>query len=173
MSHRLTTSKRTSYSPQSPKTQGLATITEKTTVTTATEQPVMILTMVNKISNVVTKTASKIKFSQNSINKNFGDKVKLNDRIHKLRNEPSSFVEVPAIRVIKLKNLPQNIQDRLMQQGARADDLFSIDNRRLYVAQQSGAKIQTILVKLEDLKDINLDKRFSTNNGGVSIKVRK
>ncbi|RRJ90616.1 hypothetical protein EG240_07925 [Paenimyroides tangerinum] len=71
-----------------------------------------------------------------------------------------------------MRDLPENIQRKLLAQGSYADAVFTLDNRRLYAAREAGVRVNTIWATPEDLSRINLDGRFSTDNSGNSIRVR-
>jgi RHS repeat-associated protein len=122
-------------------------------------------------------------FSQNSIRKNFSNGTPVQDVTEAISANPKiaqNFDE--PIRLMKLENLPDNVQEKLISQGAQKGDIFSLDNRRLYAAQQGGADaINARFVTQADLNaeaklngefPINLNKRFSTENAGRSIEVR-
>ena len=114
-----------------------------------------------------------ILFSQDSINIIFEDGRNVNSLIHRLINDPAYINEVEPIRKVRLRDLPANVQDRLLSQGAHKDSVFSLDNRRLYAAKKAGiSKIPSRWATQEELAKINLDRRFSTRNGGKSIRTR-
>ncbi len=83
-----------------------------------------------------------------------------------MSNNPNYYQNVKPIRVIKFQDLPQNIQTKLISQGANPHGIYSLDNRRLLAAREAGSKINIEYVKPQDVPDIKLDKRFSTKNGG-------
>lgn len=62
-----------------------------------------------------------------------------------------------------MKDLHVNIQERLLKQGAHADAVFTLDNRRLYADREAETKVNIRWATPEDLADINLNKRFSTD----------
>ena len=37
-----------------------------------------------------------------------------------------------------MRDLPANVQERLLSQGAHKDSVFTLDNRRLYAAKTAG-----------------------------------
>lgn len=112
-------------------------------------------------------------FSQDNISKNFSDGSSVNDLIEKVKNDPSYMDNVEPIRTVNMKDLPQNVQARLKAQGAPENAVFSLDNRRLYVAQEAGLnEIPSRWATEEDLNKINLNRRFSTKDGGKTIEVR-
>jgi len=118
------------------------------------------------------KNPFEIFFSQDSISPVFDDGSKLNNLMGLLTNNPKSAGTVKPIRLIRMKDLPENIQNKLLKQGSHADAVFTLDNRRLHAAREAGAKVNTRWATPDDLAEINLDKRFTTKNAGKSITVR-
>ncbi|WP_339353676.1 hypothetical protein [Xenorhabdus budapestensis] len=113
-------------------------------------------------------------YSQNDINPMFDDGRNINDLKHRLIRDPSYINRVEPIRKVRIKDLPVNTQERLISQGAHKDSVFSLDNRRLYAAKEAGiSKIPSRWATPEELNQINLDRRFSSEDGGKSIQVRK
>ncbi|WP_438287241.1 RHS repeat-associated core domain-containing protein [Pantoea ananatis] len=114
-----------------------------------------------------------ILFSQDSINGVFEDGRNVNGLTHRLINDPSYINEVEPIRKVRMRDLPANVQERLLSQGAHKDSVFSLDNRRLYAAKEAGvSKIPSRWATPEELSKINFDRRFSTGDGGKSIRTR-
>ncbi|HFL5872618.1 TPA: RHS repeat domain-containing protein, partial [Serratia marcescens] len=112
-------------------------------------------------------------FSQDSINPVFDDGRNVNELIHRLKNDPSYINQVEPIRKVRMRDLPENVQERLISQGAHKDSVFSLDNRRLYAAKEAGvAKIPSRWATQEELSKINLNRRFSTKKSGRSIRTR-
>lgn len=98
-----------------------------------------------------------IRFSQDSINSKFLDGRTVEGLIEGLRNGTINSESIPPIRVI--------IRDGVYH---------SIDNRRLYACQQANVKVSYEIVNEADLpKRLTNRKRFSTNNNGVSVEIRK
>ncbi|MFP1839220.1 RHS repeat domain-containing protein [Lonsdalea quercina] len=115
-----------------------------------------------------------ILFSQDSIAGSFSDGGSINELVHRLKNNPSYINEVEPIRKVRMRDLPTNVQERLMSQGAHKDSVFSLDNRRLYAAKEAGiSKMPSRWATSEELAEINLNRRFSTETGGKGITVRK
>ncbi|MDW6093944.1 RHS repeat-associated core domain-containing protein [Vibrio rhizosphaerae] len=115
-----------------------------------------------------------ILFSQDSIDGSFSDGSSINGLVHRLKNDPSYINKVEPIRKVRMRDLPTNVQERLMSQGAHKDSVFSLDNRRLYAAKEAGiSKIPSKWATPEELAEINLNRRFSTETGGKDIRVRK
>lgn len=114
-----------------------------------------------------------ILFSQDSINVVFEDGRNVNGLTHRLVNDPAYINEVESIRKVRMQDLPADVQNRLLSQGAHKDSVFSLDNRRLYAAKAAGiSKIPSRWATPEELSKINLDRRFSTLDGGKSIRLR-
>lgn len=51
--------------------------------------------------------------------------------------------------------------------------VFSIDNRRLYAARIAKVHVNSRWASVEELNTINLNRRFSTINGGGLPRVRQ
>ncbi|WP_143557500.1 RHS repeat domain-containing protein, partial [Snodgrassella alvi] len=113
-------------------------------------------------------------FSQDDIGSNFSDKRSVNELIHRLKNDPSYVNNLEPIRKVRMRDLPADIQTKLLSQGAHRDSVFSLDNRRLYAAKEAGiSKIPSRWATPGELSSDSLVRRFSTKTGGKSIKVRK
>lgn len=117
------------------------------------------------------KNPFEIFFSQDSLNPIFEYDSKLNNSVGLLKNNPEAE-SIEAIRLVWIKDLPVNIQEKLLKQGAHADAVFTLYNRRLYAAREAGTKVNTRWATPENLAEINLNKRFSTDNAAMSIKIR-
>ncbi|MDE6627366.1 MAG: hypothetical protein K2K56_13510 [Lachnospiraceae bacterium] len=76
------------------------------------------------------------------------------------------------IRLVKFKNLPEDVQTKLKIQGVSEYTVFSLDNRRLYAAKQALVKINSRWATEEELLEINLLDRFSTVTAGKSINLK-
>ena len=114
-----------------------------------------------------------ILFSQDSVNPMFNDQTKISSLIYKLKNDPSYINKIEPIRKVRMKDLPANIQERLLSQGAHKDSVFTLDNRRLYAAKEAGvSKIPSKWATADELSKIDLERRFSTKNGGKSVRLR-
>ncbi|WP_370389918.1 RHS repeat domain-containing protein [Snodgrassella alvi] len=114
-----------------------------------------------------------ILFSQDDISPNFSDNRSVNELIHRLKNDASYVNNLEPIRRVKMRDLPVNIQEKLLSQGAHKDSVFSLDNRRLYAAKKAGVtRISTRWATKEELSSSALARRFSTKNAGKSILVR-
>ncbi|WP_197094757.1 RHS repeat domain-containing protein [Erwinia sorbitola] len=112
-------------------------------------------------------------YSQNDINPIFDDGRSINDLKHRLINDPSYINQVEPIRKVRMLDLPANVQERLLSQGAHKHSVFSLDNRRLYAAKEAGiSKIPSRWATPAELAEIKIDRRFTTQNGGESIGVR-
>lgn len=114
-----------------------------------------------------------ILYSQNDINPIFDDGRSINDLKHRLINDPSYINQVEPIRKVRMRDLPANVQERLLSQGAHKHSVFTLGNRRLYAAKEAGIpKIPSRWATPAELAEIKLDRRFTTPNGGKSIGVR-
>ena len=112
-------------------------------------------------------------YSQDDINPIFDDGRNVNVLKHRLINDPSYAMQIEPIRKVKMKDLPEEVQERLISQGAHKDSVFSLDNRRLYAAKEAGiSKIPSRWATTEELAEIRLDRRFTTQDGGKTIKVK-
>jgi hypothetical protein len=122
------------------------------------------------LSSVSPKT---VLFSQDDISPNFTDKRSVNELIHRLKNDPSYVNNLEPIRKVRMRDLPADIQEKLLSQGAHKDSVFSLDNRRLYAAKEAGiSKIPSRWATQVELSSNTIGRRFTTENGGKSIKLR-
>jgi RHS repeat-associated protein len=101
-----------------------------------------------------------IRFTQDSIGKNFGETTEhageaVENLIKGLKKGSIKAKELPAIRIFE-----------------KDGKVWSLDNRRLYAAQQAGVDIKYVWVKAKDVATEIKDK-FNPINDGLSIKVRK
>jgi hypothetical protein len=94
-----------------------------------------------------------IKFTQDSIGKEFKNGQKLEDITKGLKTGKISPDDFPPIRVFE-KN------------GKK----FTLDNRRLKVFQDAGIKIPTVKATAKEIKDEAF--KFTSKNGGDSIRIR-
>ena len=107
-----------------------------------------------------------IKFSQNDIGKTMDGGYTVAGTAAELAANPSRAALIDPIRLVKFKSLPENIQSRLLKQGASKSDVFSLDNRRLAAARMAKSQVNTRWATQKDLDSINLDRRFSTETAG-------
>ncbi|MCP9268481.1 DUF6531 domain-containing protein [Xenorhabdus sp. XENO-1] len=118
-----------------------------------------------------------ILFSQDSIADVFKDRRSLGDSIRELIHNPSLASGVPEIRLVELQKLPfkiRNIYERPWAYGKQYNPIISLDNRRVYMAQQAG--LSTLPARWATKKEINdsiSNNRFTTKNGGADIDVRR
>lgn len=106
-------------------------------------------------------------YSQNDINPIFDNGRSINDLKHRLINDPSYINQVDPIRKVRMRDLPESVQERLLSQGAHKNSVFSLDNRRLYAAKEAGiSKIPSRWATPAELAEIRLDRRFTTTDGG-------
>ncbi|MWP47746.1 hypothetical protein [Gilliamella sp. Pas-s27] len=107
------------------------------------------------------------------ISPNFSDTRSVNELIHRLKNDPSYANSLEPIRKVRMHDLPADIQEKLLSQGAHKHSVFTLDNRRLYAAKAAGIKsMPSVWATKSDLNSIKLNNRFSTKTGGKGIKVR-
>ncbi|MBG9756820.1 hypothetical protein ACQQ6W_13925 [Lysinibacillus fusiformis] len=92
--------------------------------------------------------------------------------IEQLKNNPNYNKQVEPIRLVKLADLPSKVQDRLLKQGAGANDVFTVDNRKLHAAREANSKVNFVWATKENLGNINLNRRFSTKTAGRTIEIR-
>jgi hypothetical protein len=94
-----------------------------------------------------------IRFSQNSIRSVFSNDETLDDTINGLINGIISPSDFPPIRIFEVDG-----------------NIFTLDNRRLYVFQEAGFPINTMLATPFEIE--NESWKFTTENDGTSIQVR-
>ncbi|MEK6153140.1 RHS repeat-associated core domain-containing protein [Flavobacteriaceae bacterium 3-367] len=97
---------------------------------------------------------SKIKFSQNSISAEFKDGGKVKDLTKGLEDGSINADDIPSIRITE-----------------KDGKIFTLDNRRLKAFQDAKVDINFKKVDFKDLSKNDL-KKFTTKNGGESIKIR-
>jgi RHS repeat-associated protein len=97
--------------------------------------------------------ASTIRFSQDSIGRVFKDGGTLRNTIAGLKSGAISPESFPPIRVLE-----------------RGGQLFTLDNRRLFVFQKAGIPIRIVPATAEEI--VAEAWKFTTTNGGISITVR-
>ena len=110
---------------------------------------------VNKGKGVTLKDPKKIRFSQNNIKSKFGDGRSVSKLTKDLKSGKVKPQDVKPIRTLNKKGHET-----------------SLDNRRLKAFQDADKKIPTRKAKLSEVKQAIKDKKFSTKNEGISIKVR-
>lgn len=113
-----------------------------------------------------------IRYSQNDIRGTFDDGTKINDLTYHLKNSLEYASSIEPIRLVKYNDLPTEVQEYLSKQGVSSSTVFSLENRKLYVAKQAGVKVNSVWATQQDLKGINLLKRFLTVTGGKTMEVR-
>jgi hypothetical protein len=107
------------------------------------------------------------------MNPSFEDRRNINELKHRLIQQPDYINNVEPIRKVRMGYFPETIQARLMAQGAHKNSVFSLDNRRLYAAKEARVpKINSRWATKEELSKILLNRRFTTKNGGKSLKTR-
>ncbi|WP_432401409.1 hypothetical protein [Wukongibacter sp. M2B1] len=95
----------------------------------------------------------KVRFTQSSISKKFGNKDMIDEAIKGLKSGEIKNSDFNAIEVFELDG-----------------KIYSLDNRRLYVHQKSGKKIKYKFVSNSTVLDDFW--KFTTKNDGTSIRVR-
>jgi len=96
----------------------------------------------------------KIRFTQDSIKREFKNGKKLEDVVRDLRSGKISPDDFPPIRILEYNG-----------------NIYSLDNRRLKVFQDAGIKIKTKIVFMKDVER-EFKRKFTTTTGGYTIKVR-
>ena len=94
----------------------------------------------------------RIRFSQDSVRETFKESGSVEDLVAGLRNGSIDPSSIPAVRIVE-----------------RNGQIFTLDNRRLHAFQQAGIDIP--FQKLDAVPKKELFK-FTTDNGGTSIRVR-
>ncbi|HDK8956537.1 TPA: RHS domain-containing protein [Acinetobacter baumannii] len=108
------------------------------------------------------KSPKTIRYSQNGYSPCFGD----GDR---LAADPSYAAKVEPIRLVRFKDLPQNVLAKLLEQCAKSNMVYSLDNRRLAAAKQSKTGANTRWATPEEIQQEATLRRFSTNDAGKTI----
>ena len=94
-----------------------------------------------------------IRFTQNSISRNFKDKRTLQSLVDDLKAGKISADDIPAIRVFE-----------------KEGKTFTLDNRRLKAFQEAGVPIRTVKATSEEIT--NEAWKMTTKTDGLTIKVR-
>jgi hypothetical protein len=101
-----------------------------------------------------TLTSKDIRFTQDSISATFKDGSSVDDLINGLKSGKISPNDVPAIRIFEKDGV-----------------IYSLDNRRLYAFKEAGIdNINYVWATPEEIA--NEAWKMTTNNGGVTIRVR-
>lgn len=88
------------------------------------------------------KDPRNIRYSQDSIKGDFDSGQNINGLIYHLKNTLDYANTIEPIRLVKYKDLPLEVQEYLKKQGASPYTVYSLDNRRLYVAKQASNYIE-------------------------------
>ena len=94
-----------------------------------------------------------VRFSQDSVRGTFKDGRSIDDLVAGLKGGSVKSGDVPAIRLVE-----------------RDGDLFSLDNRRLLAFQRAGVPVPYRMATADEAASEAW--KFTTTNGGVSIRVR-
>lgn len=105
-----------------------------------------------KVGKIDPKT---IRFSQDNIKKTFQEGGSIEDMTKALKEGKLKAEDVPPIKIVE-----------------KDGKIYSLDNRRLKAFQDAGVDIHYEKVKLEDLSKNDM-KKFSTENEGTSVEIRK
>ncbi|OUJ94736.1 hypothetical protein BFG48_001120, partial [Acinetobacter nosocomialis] len=106
------------------------------------------------------KSPKTIRYSQNGYSPNFGNGENVNGLAHRLQADPSYAAKVDPIRLVRFKDLPQNVQAKLLEQGAKSNMVYSLDNRRLAAAKQAKVGVNTRWATLEEIQKEATLRRF-------------
>jgi hypothetical protein len=108
-----------------------------------------------------------IKFSQNGVSREFSDGSKVSDLIGRFKSDPSYAERIEPIRLVRFRDLPGEVQEKLAAQGASEHSVWSLDNRRLYAARVAKVPfINTRWATPDEIAQFATPRRFSTTNGG-------
>ena len=124
------------------------------------------------INNGRLKDSRNIRYSQDDIGSKFSDGTSVNETIARLKADPKYAKNIEPVRLIKFKDLPTDVQKKLVSQGVGKHTVFTLDNRRLYAAKMSKTKVNSRWATLDEIQEFATTKRFTTNSGGLSIEVR-
>jgi hypothetical protein len=97
--------------------------------------------------------ASKIRYTQSSIKSSFKSGDSIYDTISGLKSGKIKPSDIPEIRIFE-----------------KDGNLYSLDNRRLFAAQEAGVNVKYRMATPEEVA--NEAWKFTTKNDGTSIKVR-
>ncbi len=94
-----------------------------------------------------------VRFTQDSISRVFKNGTDIYDTIKDLKKGVVKIEDIPEIRIFEYKN-----------------NFYTLDNRRLFAAQEAGMQIKYRLATQEEVT--NEAWKFTTKNDGTSIRVR-
>ncbi len=107
----------------------------------------------SKVPDVTTINPHSVRFSQNSIKGTFKNGISIDDLVNGLKNGTIDPKDIPPIRLTE-----------------RNGQLFSLDNRRLEAFKRAGVDAPYRLATPQE--SVKGAAKFSTSNGGTSIKIR-
>lgn len=94
-----------------------------------------------------------VRFSQSSIKAAFSDGRTIDDLAEGLKTAAVDAAGVPPIRLV-----------------GRDGELFTLDNRRLEAFRRAGVDVPYVMATPDEIADEAW--KFTTRNGGVSVRVR-
>ncbi|MEX1031440.1 MAG: hypothetical protein WDZ91_15565 [Paenibacillaceae bacterium] len=106
-----------------------------------------------KLANNGLIDSNNVRFSQDSIARNFKDGTNLDETIAGLKNGSIKPDDISAIRIFE-----------------KDGKLYTLDNRRLFTAQEAGVQVNYRMATPEEIA--NEAWKFTTKNDGTTIKVR-
>ncbi|WP_395853321.1 DUF6531 domain-containing protein [Cystobacter fuscus] len=113
-----------------------------------------------------------IRFSQSSVDSKFSDGSKLSELTGRLLTDPSHAAKVEPIRLIRFRDLPPAVRDKLSTQGVSPHSVFTLDNRRLLAARQARTSVNSRWATPSEIAEFATPRRFSTTTGGKTPRVR-
>lgn len=87
----------------------------------------------------------------------------------RLKADPAYAQKIEPIRIVKFKDLPSDVQTKLLNQGVSKDTVFSLDNRRLYAAKQAKVQVNLHWATQDEIAEFATTRRFSTEDGGLTL----
>lgn len=109
--------------------------------------------LLGKQSSIKTIDPTAVRFSQSSISRNFSAGGSIEDLAGNLRSGATKPNDIPAIRLVE-----------------REGQFFTLDNRRLEAFRRAGVKVPYRMATPEEASREAW--KFTTKNGGTSIRVR-
>ncbi len=68
------------------------------------------------------------RFSQSDADPVFSDGRKVSETVARLKGDPGYAEQIEPIRLVRYRDLPPSVQQRLAAQGANEHSVFSLDN---------------------------------------------
>ena len=119
------------------------------------------------------RSPATIRFSQDSVDGKFGNDQSINGLAAHLRADPNYISQVEPIRLVRFRDLPDNVQAKLGGQNVNPYSVFTIDKRRLLASRMAEVSVNSRWATQGEIEQFATLRRFSTTNGGGLPRIRK